>query len=773
MIAFLEASNNSVIARAQPAVVRLPPKPGLAPSPAPPVRIFLGTETAQYQAERIFVYAIERVRDPGRAYEIHLMKDLAGFNRRWWRTGFTNYRFAIPDYAGRCGKAIYNDVDQVYTADPALLFDLDMHDHGYLAVSPADTSVMLIDCRRMARWWNHAAASRRHKHRLTRGPAREPGLWGALDPGWNARDTEYVEGQSRLLHFTALHTQPWQPTPEQYSYRPHPLGEVWHRLKRAADEQGYTVFTPDQPSPGFSLLPARLDGGAGPADDPPPWSATVQQQLQEADSSDCMHFGVGPAAGHDHGACDRYVDITAKSWPPGCTDIVLARGCLEQLPADDVPWVLRELFQRTRRRLCIAVRCAPDRHNPAEPSDAVQCRRSPRWWREQVMAAARRSPQVHWHLDLLLPSGHDHPLVSCASVTPDAGKSKTVLLVEGDPATDAAGRRLAEVLVEVLGGPWEERPATGGAAPPGDVDMIVTAGPRGACAARQWGRPHGGARLVHLGRPGAPLSDFDLVISRPQDQLPMRHNVLYLSRPLSPVDSATLEQAARRLQPGLEPLPRPWVGVLAGGGDLPGNLDPDSAQELGRLASEQLRDTGGSLIVAPWPGLPAEAVEALYAAVDHPVYRPAAGGADAAATYHGCLALADRFIVTSDSADAVAAACARQRPVAVFELAPFFDRRSRWTQRCRRLLDSSIRHTSHRGTPRQQDWRGRILDWLITSGRLTSTHDPRALLDACLQAGLVTRLGGAATGAVRAPAPPPPEDLIASRIRQLLSAQCT
>ena len=75
--------------------------PATAPSPLPPVRIFLGTEEGQYRAERVFVWSILQVRDPARVYEIHLMKNLAGFDRRGWRTGFTCYRFAIPDFAGR------------------------------------------------------------------------------------------------------------------------------------------------------------------------------------------------------------------------------------------------------------------------------------------------------------------------------------------------------------------------------------------------------------------------------------------------------------------------------------------------------------------------------------------------------------------------------------------------------------------------------------------------------------------------------------------------
>ena len=95
---------------------------GHQPSAEDPVRIFLGTQPEQHRAERIFIWSIEQVRDPSRVYEIYLMKSLRGFDQRGWTTGFTNYRFAIPHFAGRHGRAIYNDVDQIYLADPAELF---------------------------------------------------------------------------------------------------------------------------------------------------------------------------------------------------------------------------------------------------------------------------------------------------------------------------------------------------------------------------------------------------------------------------------------------------------------------------------------------------------------------------------------------------------------------------------------------------------------------------------------------------------------------------
>jgi hypothetical protein len=55
---------------------------GVAPSAKPPVRLFVGTEPAQYRAERVFLWSIEKVRDPSRVYEIYLMKELVGFDRR-------------------------------------------------------------------------------------------------------------------------------------------------------------------------------------------------------------------------------------------------------------------------------------------------------------------------------------------------------------------------------------------------------------------------------------------------------------------------------------------------------------------------------------------------------------------------------------------------------------------------------------------------------------------------------------------------------------------
>jgi hypothetical protein len=204
----------------------------------------VGTEPAQHRAERVLLWSIMKLRDPSRVYEVHLMKDLAAFDRRHWKTGFTGYRYAIPALAGGHGRAIYNDVDQIYLGDPAELFDLDMKGAGMLSITERETSVMLLDCERMGRVWrlDQARTMRLHKEFRTR-TAAVPGLWGPLGGEWNARDFEYDSGRSKLLHFTTLHTQPWQPFPKQLKYEPHALAELWHGLEREADASGFTIFT--------------------------------------------------------------------------------------------------------------------------------------------------------------------------------------------------------------------------------------------------------------------------------------------------------------------------------------------------------------------------------------------------------------------------------------------------------------------------------------------------------------------------------------------------
>jgi len=89
--------------------------------------------------------------------------------------------------------------------------------------------------------WTLAEAQNERKSVLLNKAADQPELWGRLAGEWNARDAEYVAGRSKLIHYTKLKTQPWQPFPSLYDYRIAPEGQVWLDLERSADAAGYQV----------------------------------------------------------------------------------------------------------------------------------------------------------------------------------------------------------------------------------------------------------------------------------------------------------------------------------------------------------------------------------------------------------------------------------------------------------------------------------------------------------------------------------------------------
>lgn len=367
--------------------------PGAVGDGRPPVRIFIGSEPRQARAERVLVWSILKHRDPDRAQEVHLMKDLAGFGRRAWKTGFTNYRYGVPAMAGGVGRAIYNDVDQVYLADPALLFDLPMGGAGALGVSGYETSVLLLDCARMAEAWPDAAArAPRPAHPIYRALRDAAGLWGPLPAAWNHMDEEYRPGETGVLHFTTLHTQPWRPFPEELRYRPHPHADIWDALEREADAAGFTIFTASRPSADFQGIgapsPARRDLGA------------IARLLDGAAEASLALLTHAPAAPELPGLAATVAplapqgpDLSSAAGVPAAAGAV-ALGGLEAAPEDDTPWLLDRLFEAGRRFVYVAVECGQTDGRSAATAAALPAA----WWRGQMEAAARRRPGRSWRL---------------------------------------------------------------------------------------------------------------------------------------------------------------------------------------------------------------------------------------------------------------------------------------------------------------------------------------------------------------------------------------
>ena len=199
-------------------------------------------------------------------------------------------------------------------------------------------------------------------------------------------------------------------------------------------------------------------------------------------------------------------------------------------------------------------------------------------------------------------------------------------------------------------------------------DVVLVAHQSNENVARWIRRQSGGrTRLVLLGRPWAPVDEFDLVVTTPQYELPEAANVLHNALPLHRVSPERLAAAAEKWEARLAHLPRPFVTVLVGGSSGPYVFDEAAASRLGREASALARSLGGSVLVSTSARTAPAAVDALVPAVDAPacLHRWAAG--DSQNPYFGFLALADRLVVTGDSISMIAEACATGKPVQMFD----------------------------------------------------------------------------------------------------------
>ena len=613
--------------RSAPERIALDARPGSPPDPRPPVRIFLGSEPAQQRAERVFLWSVERVRNPSRRYEIWLLEGLSGFRRRGWTTGFTNYRFAIPHYAGGAGRALYNDVDQIYLADPAELFDADLGDHGFLAVAPDDPSVMLLDCARMAAVWTLDAARSLPKAELIRRALAVPRLHGPLPAAWNARDDEYEPGRSRCLHFTTLHTQPWRPFPERFVYQANPRARLWLDLEAEADRLGYRVFTRERPSSRY-----REAGADPPLEQTPghdlPW------RLDE------LFRRPAPAL---------RIEIACEA--PRATDPAGERA-------------------RTPEWWCERLETAAAAHPGV------------RWEAVLLSPGGRRRERVGGP-----PPGGEPPRVWVLTDDRGGNSTQSIGLAErlGWPYERKSLRPgpLSALHNRLLGASRAgiSRQGSDPLAPPWP-DLVIAAGRRTAPVAL-WIREQsrGRTRLVQLGRKGGDAADrFDLVATPAYCRLfPHPHRVETCA-PLHALTPDRIADARERWRARFAPLPSPRIAVLVGGSSGQYRIDAAQAGRLGAEVARIARELGGSVLATTSRRTGPAAVAALCAALGQGafVYRAGDAGEN---PYPGLLAWADRIVVTADSESMLAEAASTGKPTWIYPpAAPCSESRSRGTK---------------------------------------------------------------------------------------------
>ncbi|GAB5450883.1 MAG: hypothetical protein Hals2KO_12110 [Halioglobus sp.] len=247
-------------------------------------------------------------------------------------------------------------------------------------------------------------------------------------------------------------------------------------------------------------------------------------------------------------------------------------------------------------------------------------------------------------------------------------------------------------------------------------DLVISAGRRNEPVARWIKQQSGGrTRLVHIGRPWAPLDCYDLIVTTPQYFLPQQDNILHNALSLHEPAASGAGAALQDWREQFASLPRPWIAVLVGGDSGRFVFTAAKGGRLGNMADELARNSGGSLLVTDSPRTPSAAGDALQSALTAPhfCYRVRSGGDN---PYKAVLALADAFIVTGESMSMLSEAADTRRPLYIFDPGAGEDR---WwlLPHAWRYKPLSFRLAMRFGPARMRRDVGRIQAALVDSGR--------------------------------------------------------
>lgn len=260
-------------------------------------------------------------------------------------------------------------------------------------------------------------------------------------------------------------------------------------------------------------------------------------------------------------------------------------------------------------------------------------------------------------------------------------------------------------------------------------DLVISVGWRSVPVAR-WIRAQCNARLVHIGRPRAPLSAFDLVLTTPQYRLPEAPNILRLSGPLTALSKEARESAARTWRDRIADLPKPRTTVLVGGDTPTQRFLPQAAEDLASACNAHMERIGGSLLVATSPRTSAEVAERLRAKLKEPRHFHQ-WSADTENPYAAFLELADQVIVTDDSVSMTQDAVLTGKPVHIFALAPDVSLSDR-------ALEKFDKHFRKASGPLGKAYQG-----LMRNGVIFPPKVPADYFETLFQTGRAVRLGAA------------------------------
>jgi mitochondrial fission protein ELM1 len=747
---------------------------------SPTVRIFVGTQMGQARAERAICWSIRQHRSPDRNYAIHWIRPLTS---RGAPDALEGCAYWVPQLCGGRGRALFCTVDQILLSDPAVLFDLPMGGYPLLGPSSGDGSTLLIDCVKLAALWSVDRLRATSAPELA-GQAKD--LRGPLPAAWDTAADHYSVGRSKRVRYATPHTQPWRPFPDRYVYQSHPNEDLWMKCESDASQAGFDVFSRSAPSGGFkaSLPCPRVEDTALKSKPAP----SLSELLGAADSEIVAHdFSIRRAlANLSSRRISIYAHHNADEWrgylaaptlndpqlsarwgasstqilDPGDpaahrTDAVICANALDFVPAEDLPWVLAEVFGSATSLVHLGIRPAGRSSGfRARPGDPV--RRTLSWWLGQIEAVAARHPRVHWQAVYCRGEateirhggrriGNEAPTVWVLTDDRPGNTSQSTGLAEAlgwpytvknlhfSPASRLHNRLLGASRVSI------NRRRSSPLAPPWP-DLVITAGRRSAPAA-QWirARNFGQTHLVQLGRKGGDAADqFDLVVTPSYGQLDPHPRRLVTSAPLHNISAERIRQATRRFQDRLPKARRPRIVVLVGGWSGQYRLDAKTARKLGQDVVRLAEEVGGSIFATTSRRAGNRGSEAFCAALSNPAHVHRWSASDSEENpYLAFLGLADAFVTTGDSESMLSEAASLGRPLYIYTLP---ERASYHWMRIGRDWVYARAHARHRGLATQRGleyWCARLIDL----GFVRPTRDLRYLHQGLIREGVARHFG--------------------------------
>jgi mitochondrial fission protein ELM1 len=202
-------------------------------------------------------------------------------------------------------------------------------------------------------------------------------------------------------------------------------------------------------------------------------------------------------------------------------------------------------------------------------------------------------------------------------------------------------------------------------------DLVITAGRRPSCVGLWIKQASAGkSQLVMIGKPRRMLDSVDLIVVATHYVLNPAPNVAYHELPLMHVDSDALANAISLWRSRLDELPRPLTALMVGGPTGGLRFDLESARDLLEKTLESVGESGGSLYITTSRRTPDEVVEIFRRECNDTVrlFEFDSEALPSENPYHALLGLADRFIVTTDSASMMVEVARLGRPLSIYPL---------------------------------------------------------------------------------------------------------